>query len=638
MSISPIQSTQPVVFDKAQKKNAVEPNIFNLRKRSLGETETSTPCKKRKISIENDQNIKIRPNFLRDTETEKTGHLFPYREKKEETGIDPMEIDQEIENELGELLQSNLVEMPSNSPFIDADLIILKNDYKGTMPLNGIKEEDFKEISILFEAICTNNSSLRIISDPPFSNKIQEAVKTLLTREIGRKLIRKICSFNSPILICKDERSEYVYYKNVINISKSALDNRELVNVMDPDLKGSRRRKLQGEQPVKAGFEPLFVVLAHEMIHATHCHTDLQMSKERMATKDEQYDTKEEKLTIEGFCLNSNGQWIYDELNERNLTGAFADKKQHLGYPRFDHSECREKLEIEGKIIYPDGRERGTKGSFFPDDSVLKEEFAEKGIQKGRMKYLDGSLEEGAFKNGKLLMGKIFIPKERLIEGTFEDEELNGKGKVTYYSYGVVLEGQFKNGQIHKGKITSSDGVAEGEFKSKKLDGQGKITSSNGMAAEGEFKNGELSGRGKVTFPNGTVTEGKFKSGKLDGQGKTTYSDGVAEGEFKDGILNGRGKTIYPDGTAAEGEFKDGILNGRGKTIYPNGAVAEGEFKSGILNGRGKSIYPDGIVLEGEFKSGVLNGQGKTIFPNGIILEGEFKSGKLDGQGKAIFT
>jgi hypothetical protein len=363
-----------------------------------------------------------------------------------------------MENELEDILQSNLIEMPSNSAFIGTDLMILKNDYKGTMPINGIKEEAFKEISALFEAICTNNSSLKIMSDPSFSNKIEEAIKTLLTRELGRKLIRKICNFNNPIRIGKGEDSRFVRSIDIINIDKQSLDNRIIVNVMDPDPRGNRRIELDGKQPVKAGFHPLFVILAHEMIHAVHYLEDPQMLEERSEEEDEQYDTKEEKFTIEGFWLNSHEQLIYDELNERTLTGAFADKKQQIGYPRCDHSAAREKLELEGKSIFP-----------------------------------DGTVAEGEFKAGELNgQGKMTFPNGRVVEGKFKN--------------GVLMEGEFKAGELNgQGKITFPNvGVFEGEFENGKLNGRGKITYPDGKVEEGEFKDWRIQ-KGKILYPNGSV-------------------------------------------------------------------------------------------------------------------------------------
>jgi hypothetical protein len=221
--------------------------------------------------------------------------------------------------------------------------------------------------------------------------------------------------------IRKGEDSGFVCSTGIINIDKQSLDNRLIVNVMDPDPRGNRRIELDGKQPVKAGFEPLFVILAHEMIHAIHFHEDFQMFVERAMIKDEQYDTKEEKLTIEGFWLNSHDKLIYDELNARLISAAFADKKQQIGYPRCDHSGAREKLELEGKSIFPDG-------------TVAEGEFKVGEFNgRGKIIFLDGTVAEGEFKAGELNgRGKIIFLDGTVAEGEFKAGELNGRGKITF--------------------------------------------------------------------------------------------------------------------------------------------------------------------------------------------------------------
>src|ERR1700722_19789107 len=97
------------------------------------------------------------------------------------------DIDLELEEELDRVLTENICEMPLDSVFLDTDLIILKDEYKGSMPINGIKEKDFKEISLLFRKICEGNSKLKLNKmTQEFLNPVKEAIKTLLTREIGR--------------------------------------------------------------------------------------------------------------------------------------------------------------------------------------------------------------------------------------------------------------------------------------------------------------------------------------------------------------------------------------------------------------------------------------------------------------------
>ena len=65
--------------------------------------------------------------------------------------------------------------------------------------------------------------------------------------------------------------------------------------------------------------------------------------------------------------------------------------------------------------------------------------------------------------------------------------------EVTYLD-GSIAEGEFKDGKLHgSGKKTDQDGsIAEGEFVRDGLQGQGKRTLSDGTVEEGEFKGGFL--------------------------------------------------------------------------------------------------------------------------------------------------
>ena len=88
------------------------------------------------------------------------------------------DIDSEMEDELDRVLTRNLCKMPSDSEFNDTDLIILKDKYTGSMPINGIKKKDFKKITLLLNKICEGSSNLKIASsDPGFLNQIKEAIK-----------------------------------------------------------------------------------------------------------------------------------------------------------------------------------------------------------------------------------------------------------------------------------------------------------------------------------------------------------------------------------------------------------------------------------------------------------------------------
>lgn len=182
------------------------------------------------------------------------------------------------------------------------------------------------------------------------------------------------------------------------------------------------------------------------------------------------------------------------------------------------------------------------------------------------------------------------------------------------------------------------------------LNGYGKKVHSNGRIEEGEFKNDQLNGQGKITRSDGGwCLEGQFKNGSLNGLGKKICSNGtIFEGNFEDDYLHGKGKMINLDGHLEEGRFECDVLNGVGSVIHSDGEKWVGNFVFGNPTGVWQMIKTDGTVLfldEGK----KANGDGyltKTIFgPNckidgqkieaaGQIDEGSFVKGYLHGHGK----
>jgi len=130
----------------------------------------------------------------------------------------------------------------------------------------------------------------------------------------------------------------------------------------------------------------------------------------------------------------------------------------------------------------------------------------------------------------------------------------------------------------------------------------------------------------KETHP---VYKGDVENGFPNGQGTLTSPDGIKYiGEFKDGKPHGQGTTIFPDGEKYFGEYKDGFPNGQGTITYPDGGKYVGEFKDGKPHGQGTYTFTSGSKYTGELKDGLWNGQGTFTFPNGNKGIGEFSENK----------
>ena len=174
--------------------------------------------------------------------------------------------------------------------------------------------------------------------------------------------------------------------------------------------------------------------------------------------------------------------------------------------------------------------------------------------------YIDGSVKEGKFVNGVL----------------------NGKGRFLN-SNGDFYEGMFVDDKKQGcGKEITNQMVYIGEFNEDKIEGKGKITFvQNGDVYEGEFRNNKFEGKGTFKFKNGDVYEGEFVKGNMHGKGKYVFADGqVYEGDYWKGVKHGNGKITFVGGSIYEGPFVKGVQDGIG-TYIKKGEVMKVEFKNG---------------------------------------------------------
>lgn len=228
------------------------------------------------------------------------------------------------------------VPISSQSVFANTDLIIFKDDFKGILPLNGIKEKELIESENLLNSILAGKKNIKIDErSQEFSDEIKGCFVTLMTRPIGRNLIRKVVQNPSiPILPIQPG-------KNCQLIST----NEEIVALKMDIHEAITARSTSKES--KSYKWPLYIVLGHELIHVSH-FPNLQSSLSPSEGM-ESYDNYEEQTTITGFKKNKDtggDEWFDDEnffkedafdpLNERNLHAAFANAEESF-YPRFGH-------------------------------------------------------------------------------------------------------------------------------------------------------------------------------------------------------------------------------------------------------------------------------------------------------------
>lgn len=152
-------------------------------------------------------------------------------------------------------------------------------------------------------------------------------------------------------------------------------------------------------------------------------------------------------------------------------------------------------------------------------------------------------------------------------------------GSTTWAADGFILDGSsrcsvfrpnLKNGDGVRWKGRCMNGYAEGR-------GVATWTSAGGMdlTFEGTFVRGKLQGRGRMFSTEGDRYEGDYADGKRHGQGTYFSATGERyEGGYKDNLRHGPGVLTAVNGLSTRSEWRVGM------PIVGNGAIASGAAQS----------------------------------------------------------
>ncbi|KAJ8257695.1 hypothetical protein GJAV_G00188700 [Gymnothorax javanicus] len=178
----------------------------------------------------------------------------------------------------------------------------------------------------------------------------------------------------------------------------------------------------------------------------------------------------------------------------------------------------------------------------------------------------------------------------------------------------------------------------EGEWKTGKKHGRGKLFMKDGSFYEGEFVNGEIEGNGlRFWARSGDSYSGQFKSGELHGFGVMQYASGEKfEGEYCYGLREGHGFLLDKEGNTYEGSFHEDKKHGEGVMNYRNGDQYEGDWLLDQRQGHGVMHFEDGSIYEGQWRNNLFNGQGTMIHCSGVVWEGLWINGSPSGGASKI--
>lgn len=319
-----------------------------------------------------------------------------------------IEEDEKGLGEVGELLVDKLeeetIELPSDHPFYDTDLLVFNDNYEGVLPLTGIRKTEFKEITELFQKICQGPSRKTVIEaltsktrqheedfsnesdaelksildlfnfdifrdeyklvihdDPIYQNIVKDSLKTLMTRRLGRKVITDAIKKKDIEKIKLKPPSGETRIGSSIRKCEIHNKNFELTFETNPEfdlitISNGKKAPL---------VSVVFITMAHEIIHTLN----YPWKDELPTIADGGLDEMEEQMTIFGIdqplkpvksedsILNSDEDLnfdsveesgcTYNELNENNLRAVFGLM------PRINHNGVYKRpasIKIQQKI------------------------------------------------------------------------------------------------------------------------------------------------------------------------------------------------------------------------------------------------------------------------------------------------
>eukprot|EP01012_Entosiphon_sulcatum_P022082 TRINITY_DN2699_c0_g1_i1.p1 TRINITY_DN2699_c0_g1~~TRINITY_DN2699_c0_g1_i1.p1 ORF type:complete len:197 (+),score=16.21 TRINITY_DN2699_c0_g1_i1:171-761(+) len=111
---------------------------------------------------------------------------------------------------------------------------------------------------------------------------------------------------------------------------------------------------------------------------------------------------------------------------------------------------------------------------------------------KGTMRYANGTVYDGEWKEDKWEGQGKYIGTEYSYEGEFSDNSFHGFGRMFWFRSRDSYEGEFLTGERN---------------------GTGTYKWASGASYTGLWENGRKHGKGVYTYPDGTVYDGSFDSG-----------------------------------------------------------------------------------------------------------------------------
>jgi hypothetical protein len=177
------------------------------------------------------------------------------------------------------------------------------------------------------------------------------------------------------------------------------------------------------------------------------------------------------------------------------------------------------------------------------------------------------------------------------------------------------------------------------------MDGEGKMTYSNGDTYSGSFLENRRHGMGEMKYKESSnIYKGKYTRVFCDEINLFLVSVYMTLRESQRThlvmyvITHSFNSIIIPI-QSCTGEWVNSKRHGKGHFTYiKEGDTYDGDWFTGMATGTGTKKYSNGNIYEGDFLNGEKHGEGVLIFTDGSKYEGSFKHEKYQGKGKHTYS
>ncbi|MCI0381709.1 MAG: hypothetical protein L0207_01465 [Chlamydiae bacterium] len=203
----------------------------------------------------------------------------------------------EIGKEMEKKVLTHLVPISSNHPLSGTDLLVFKNEYVGTLPLNGIRHSEFVEVTQLLIDIFYEKTRFKFdlkLSEKSLNMVIRDFA-ILMTRKTSRELIKRLAKGSNDIFIIEGEEFIARHFSKDGKLVKQELSVCSNWFLPSQIGRAAQLNRMLYKIPI-----PSYLSFAHECIHIEHFQEELLYSKKISDIAAGEYTHEEERRTISG--------------------------------------------------------------------------------------------------------------------------------------------------------------------------------------------------------------------------------------------------------------------------------------------------------------------------------------------------